>query len=193
MKSLLEYISEKLVINKNRNNIISISSDRIKINIPEKNVEECAKYIEKEINAQSHGMTADDRNFYVQIKTKDIMQWVCPCEVTKPQYSKIINFTNACYYILYKHNCMKDIEPDTPYVQLVNTIGMLVNNERYTDNDKTDDAVCLVSTDNELHAYWVQHWSKGNALNVEYDFKQIALALIIDLSFQVQSEEISKE
>lgn len=36
MKSLLEYISEKLVFNKNRNSIISISSDRIKINIPEK-------------------------------------------------------------------------------------------------------------------------------------------------------------
>lgn len=191
MKSLLEYISEKLVFNKNRNGIISISSDRIKINIPEKNVEECAKYIEKEIKAQSHEMSADDRSFDVQIKTKDIMQWVCPCVVTKPRH--INSIANSCYYILHKHNCMKDIEPDTPYVKLVNTIGMLVNNERYTDKDKADDAVCLVSTDNELHAYWVQHWSEGNALNVEYDFKQIALALIIDLSFQVQSEEISKE
>lgn len=184
MKSLNEYLNEKLVINKNYKNYgVNISSDKIELTIPNNYIDKCAELIKDEINKQAHNEDINDYGFNVLIPSKKLNDFVVDCTLVKEYKKGQLN--NFNYYIEGPDPCMNEVSTENKqYIKLVNIYGPLFSYKDYKFDKEYECGWCAVSTDPNLDAYWVQHYARGHSLHVVYDPKQMAIALIIDYSFR---------
>lgn len=191
MKNLSNLVSEKLSINKDLNNgsfensIIVVSSKKCDMKIPKKNIEEFAKIIEKKFNNVDI-----EKRFQISIDCKDIKKFTVPCKIKEkdPSYRE----DHYPYYIEQGFYHMKKIDPEHNYVTIINC-DMINDFNDYNPSKELDLGWCGISDDDRLNAYWLQDISYGRHINVEYDFKQIAFAIIMDRSYMYGIEDNIKK
>lgn len=181
MKSLLEYIIKEST---KEGKSIDIKSDVLEMQIPEDKIKELAKIIKKE----GIGNRFYPTNLYAKLDTRDLSDFVCPCELLDASKVYLFRRPNWTYYIEPASRFVPS-EKKTDYVRIINA-----HSHTKEKKIKIDDCgYCTKSEDKLLDFYWIQHYSEGDSLNVAATPEQVALAIIIDLSARTAKINSTKQ
>lgn len=180
MKSVLDYIKESKAEGKS----IDIKSDILEIQIPQDKIQELAKIIKKE----GIGNKFYPTNLYAKLDTKDLSDFVCPCELLDASKVYLFRRSSWTYYIEPASRFVPS-KKKTDYVKIINAHDYLKDKKINID----DCGYCTKSDDKVLDYYWIQHYSEGDSLNVTATPEQVALAIIIDLSARTAKINSTKQ
>lgn len=159
----------------------NIKVDGIDIKVPQSKIDKLEKLLKKKFDS-----TTGDRT---SIPAKDLVPFIVPVKFDKGFVPSVFRSMDYSYY-LETNQYYPATKPYENFVCVTNIMTFKTEDKKTQEFEpwSSDNNVWKVLPQYGINAYWSQHYSRGDGLYV--DFKDLAKALIIDVSVQFHGQKV---